>query len=82
VHFGSELRTCEIRKPLVVPKDSVNGDALKESAFFVSEWSTHCDSRNHFIEFDRTSDALYFVAHIFPKLGMRTMTNGSGSMER
>lgn len=50
----------------MVPKDSVNFAALRNSAFFLSESSAHFDSRNHFIEFDRASDALYFVTHIFP----------------
>jgi len=63
----------------VVPKDSVNVSALKQSTFFLSECWAHFDSRNHFIEFDPAGDALYFVAHIFPWLGMWGSRSGSGS---
>jgi hypothetical protein len=65
-HLGREHGTREIRKPLVVPKDSVNMTALENRSCFLSECSAQVDSRNHFIEFDRESDPLYFVAHIFP----------------
>jgi hypothetical protein len=71
-----QSRTHEIRKPLVVGKDSVKLCALDTSTFFVSELLARIDSRNQFIEFDHVQSCPYCESHNFLIRGAASITKG------